>query len=135
LLLDAGLLERDEAAGRLSRRLSTGASAPAAAAWVDGFLTGEALLLVTDDALLAIIDEWLAGAPDAVFEDLLPLVRRTFSRYESAERRLIGQHLKALGTGGSVPGTDASASVDLERAAPAVATVARLLGLETGGVR
>ncbi|WP_076260019.1 DUF5682 family protein [Intrasporangium flavum] len=135
LLLDAGLLERDEAAGRLGRRLSTGASAPAAAAWVDGFLTGEALLLVTDDALLAIIDEWLTGAPDAVFEDLLPLVRRTFSRYENAERRLIGQHLRALGSGARAPGADAAASVDLERAAPAVATVARLLGLETGGVR
>ena len=135
LLLDAGLLERDVAAARLSRRLSTGASAPAAAAWVDGFLTGEALLLVTDDALLAIIDEWLTGAPDAVFEDLLPLVRRTFSRYENAERRLIGQHLRALGTGARAPEADASASVDLDRAAPAVATVARLLGLETGGVR
>jgi hypothetical protein len=133
LLLDAGQLARDEAAGRLSRRLSTGASAPATAAWVDGFLTGEALLLVTDDTLLALIDDWLAGVPDAVFEDLLPLVRRTFSRYEQAERRLIGRHLTALGTGGRADAEDAPASVDLERAAPAVATVARLLGLDTVG--
>jgi hypothetical protein len=132
LLLDVGLLERDEAAARLSRRLSTGASAPAAAAWVDGFLTGEALLLVTDDTLLAIIDEWLTGASDEVFEDLLPLVRRTFSRYETAERRLVGQHLRALGSGRRVD-AGADTSVDLVRAAPAVATVARLLGLAPPG--
>jgi hypothetical protein len=136
LLLDGALVSHDEAAARLSRRLSPGGGGPAAAAWLDGFLTGEALLLIHGDDLLSIIDEWLAGTPDETFEDLLPLVRRTFSRYQPAERRLIGEHLRELGAGGAHrPGDPASRRggedpVDLDRAAPAVAAVARLLGLE-----
>jgi hypothetical protein len=129
LLLDGGQLTHAEAAARLSRRLSPGTPAPAAAAWLDGFLTGEALLLIHGDDLLSIIDEWLVGASEEAFEDLLPLVRRTFSRYQPAERRLIGTHLRDLASGrpaASAPTT----SLDLDRAAPAIAAVARLLGLE-----
>ncbi len=128
LLLDAGELEHEEAARRLARRLSAGAPAPAAAAWLDGFLAGEALLLLHSDELLPIIDEWLVRVPEETFEDLLPLLRRTFSRFEPAERRLIGEHLRR--EGGRAQATEAAAGIDLERAAPAVATVARLLGLE-----
>lgn len=129
LLLDGGLLTHADAAARLSRRLSPGTPAPAAAAWLDGFLTGEALLLVHGDDLLSIIDEWLVGASEEAFEDLLPLVRRTFSRYQPAERRLIGTHLRDLASGTRTSPATAE-SIDLERAAPAVVAVARLLGLE-----
>jgi Family of unknown function (DUF5682) len=127
LLLDAGLLPSEEAARRLSRRLSTGADAEAGAAWLDGFLTGEALLLLHDDELLGIVDEWVAAVPEHVFEDLVPLLRRTFSRFEAAERRQIGVHLRDLGR----PRTTATTTgVDLERGRPAAELVARLLGLE-----
>ncbi|GAA1976672.1 DUF5682 family protein [Terrabacter lapilli] len=128
LLLDGALLTHADAAARLSRRLSPGTPAPAAAAWLDGFLTGEALLLIHGDDLLTIVDEWLAGATEETFEDLLPLVRRTFSRYQPAERRLIGTHLRDLASGTRTQAT--TASIDLDRAAPAIAAVARLLGLE-----
>lgn len=128
LLLDAGGLEPAEAARRLSRRLSPGADAPASAAWLDGFLAGEALLLLHTDELLDTIDDWLVGVSEETFEDLLPLVRRTFARYQPAERRLIGEHVREGGTRDRAP--QPSSAIDLARAAPAVATVARLLGLE-----
>ncbi|WP_034720300.1 DUF5682 family protein [Intrasporangium chromatireducens] len=132
LLLDAGELDRTTAGDRLSRHLSRAASGPAAAAWLDGFLTGEALLLLHDDDLLGIIDEWLTGIPEEAFEDVLPLVRRTFAQYQPPERRQLGQHLRRLGR--STPGTphagrDATDDVDLDRAGPAIAAVASLLGL------
>lgn len=130
MLLDGGLLAPDQAANRLSRRLSYGAAAPAAAAWLDGFLSGEVLLLLHDDTLLGLIDEWVAGIDEATFEDLLPLLRRTFSRYAPPERRQIGSHLRNLGTAESRQ--VAPVDLDLERAAPAVARVATLLGLEVG---
>jgi hypothetical protein len=126
-LLDAGLLSSDEAARRLSRRLSVGADAVAGAAWLDGFLTGEALLLLHDDDLLGVVDDWVASVQEQAFEDLLPLLRRTFSRFEAAERRQIGAHLRDLGL--PRPPTS-SAGIDLERGRPAMETVARLLGLE-----
>ncbi len=127
MLLDAGLLSSDEAARRMSRRLSVGADAVTGAAWLDGFLTGEALLLLHDDELLAVVDDWLMSVPEQVFEDLLPLLRRTFSRFESGERRQIGAHLRDLGRPrAAVP----SAEIDIERGRPAMELVARLLGLE-----
>ena len=36
----------------------------------------------------AIVDEWVSGIAEATFEDLLPLLRRTFSRFQPPERRL-----------------------------------------------
>lgn len=146
LLLDADEIDRDTAAARLSRHLSRATDGPAAAAWLDGFLAGEALLLLYGEDLLAIIDDWLASVPEEAFEDLLPLVRRTFARYQPAERRQIGAHLRGLerhtrkqgGPGQQThsqhpdgPRTSGAADdLDLRLAAPAVATVARLLGLE-----
>jgi hypothetical protein len=128
MLLDAGMLSADEAARRLSRRLSVAADTTAGAAWLDGFLTGEALLLLHDDVLLAVVDEWLASVPERAFDDLLPLLRRTFSRFESGERRQIGAHLKDLGKPrDSLSSTD----LDIERGLPAMELVARLLGLDT----
>jgi hypothetical protein len=127
MLLDADLLSADEAARRLSRRLSVGADAVAGAAWLDGFLSGEALLLLHDEELLEVIDGWVATVPEQVFEDLLPLLRRTFSRFEAAERRQIGAHLRDLD--GPRPAEQA-AEIDLERGRPALELVARLLGLE-----
>ena len=127
LLLDGGTLDTDEAARRLSRRLSPGANAPAAAAWLDGFLAGEAVLLLHDDALLEVIDGWVAGIGEETFEDLLPLLRRTFSRFEQPERRQLGQHLRDLGR--DRPRVE-SVELDLEQARPALDLVARLLGLE-----
>jgi hypothetical protein len=127
LLLDSGLLSSVEAASRLSRRLSVAADAVAGAAWLDGFLTGEALLLLYDDDLLGVVDEWVASVPEHVFEDLLPLLRRTFSRFASAERRRIGAHVRDRDRPRSpVP----AVGIDVERGRPAMELVARMLGLE-----
>jgi len=127
MLLDGTLIDSVEAVRRLSRRLSQTGSAPSSAAWLDGFLAGEALLLLHDDDLLGVIDSWVADIGEAAFEDLLPLLRRTFSRFEPPERRQIGQHLRDLGR--DKPVTLAT-DLDLDRARPAVDLVARLLGLE-----
>lgn len=62
LLLDAGRISAAEAGLRMSRALSAAAPAPAAAGWAEGFLAGSGLLLLHDDALLALADGWLARA-------------------------------------------------------------------------
>ena len=129
LLLDLGRIDQEEAAVRMSRRLSPAAPAPAAAAWLDGFLSGESVLLVHDPELLGIVDGWVGGVGDETFEDLLPLLRRTFSRFEPPERRAIGEEVVRLGSGATAE-RDPTRLLDLDRAAPAVARVAALLGLE-----
>ncbi len=131
LLLDSGRIDQGDAAARMSRRLSLGAPAADGAAWLDGFLSGESVLLVHDPALLAIVDSWVAGISEHVFEDLLPLLRRTFSRYAAPERRSIAEQVRRLGTaGGPVPA--AESAYDLDRALPAVERVAALLGIGVG---
>lgn len=127
LLLDADRLDPQDVAARLSRRLSVAAPAPAAAAWLDGLLSGDAALLVYDPHLLRIVDDWIAGVDDEVFDDVLPLLRRTFSAFSKAERREIGEQVSRAAPGG--PAADAGA-VDFDAAAPAIRTMARILGWE-----
>lgn len=126
LLLDAGAIDRDVVESRMSRRLSLAADPADAAAWLDGFLGGEAVLLLHDAALLGIVDAWVSGVDASVFDDLLPLLRRTFSAFPAAERRHLGAHLARGGASGPPPAAD----VDDARALPAVLAAARMLGLE-----
>ena len=124
ILLDLGAVAVDVVAPRMSRRLSRAADAVAGAAWVDGFLDGDAELLVHDATLLGLVDEWVAGVAEESFDDLLPLLRRTFSRFEPAERRRVGQRLR------HGPRAEAAVvGVDEQRGLAAARTVAELLGL------
>lgn len=125
LLLDSGAIDAATAAERMSRRLSVGAPAAAGAAWLDGFLEGDALLLLHDPALLGLVDDWVAGVDERTFEDLLPLLRRAFGRFSAAERRQVGHRLRT-------PGDPRAGSTDLDlpRGLPAARAVARLIGLE-----
>jgi hypothetical protein len=127
LLLDAGLLDGGHVADSLSRRLSLAAPAPAAAAWLDGLLSGDASLLVYDPRLLAIVDGWISGVDEEVFDDVLPLLRRTFSAFSRPERREIGEQVSRAGNAGTA---DGEATLDMDAAGPAVRTMARYLGWE-----
>jgi hypothetical protein len=133
LLLDASVFSRGEANRRLSRALSRGTPAASAAAWLDGFLGNDAILLLHDDPLLATIDDCVTAAPADVFDDLLPLLRRTFSSFSGPERRAIGEHVGRRGAGGA-PGAPGTATVDddvvRDRAELIVPKVLALLGLE-----
>lgn len=128
LLLDAGVLT--DVPDRMARAVSAGAAPARAAAWVEGFLSEGGLVLVHDDALLRLVDAWVAGLPAEAFTSVLPLLRRAFGEFAAAERRAIGERVRHLPDAPSArPGDD---PVDLVRAAPATATVLRILGLEAG---
>ncbi|MBK1783305.1 DUF5682 family protein [Prauserella cavernicola] len=131
LLLDAGLLDVDEAGRRLSRRLSPGADAVSAAAWLEGFLSGEAALLIHEPELLAVVDRWAGEVEGDVFDRLLPLLRRTFSTFTAAERRGIGERVAQLGRGGTAPADSGDTGIDTARAARVVPRILELLGSDT----
>ena len=95
LLLDAGVYRGEEAARRMWRALSPGTGPSEAAAWVEGFLEGSGLLLVHDDALWSVLDGWVTGLPEESFTTCLPLLRRTFAGFPAAERRQIGERVRA----------------------------------------
>ena len=51
------------------------------------------MVLVHDERLLSIIDEWVCSLTRDTFEQVCPIARRTFSTFEKPERRQIGEKL------------------------------------------
>jgi uncharacterized protein DUF5682 len=98
LLRDEAQLSTTDVAARMSRTVSVGTPPASAAAWIEGFLSGGGLLLAHDEALLALVDSWLAGIAPDTFVDVLPLLRRTFSTFAPPERRTIGERARHVGT-------------------------------------
>ncbi|MFH8560537.1 DUF5682 family protein [Streptomyces sp. NPDC017988] len=137
LLLDGGELAGDEVARLMGLALSRGSEPAEAAAWIEGFVgggSGGGMLLVHDERLLGLVDDWLSGVSDDAFIDVLPLLRRTFSAYEPGVRRTLGELVRrgAPGAGpvvggGGVPGF--GEVIDAARADAAVPTVRLLLGM------
>ena len=80
-----------QVAQALSLHLSAGAEAARAAAWLDGFLNRNAVVLLHDTQVWQLVDAWLASLGEDHFVRVLPLVRRTFSAFEANERRELGQ--------------------------------------------
>jgi hypothetical protein len=125
LLLDAGRLDAAEVRRRLRLPLTVGTPPAHAAAWVEGFLAGGGLLLVHDDALLELVDAWLADVPAEAFEAVLPLLRRTFGTFESGERRAIGERVAGPRAAGAHAAVTA---IDEERAVSVLPMLSALLG-------
>ncbi|MFE9920288.1 DUF5682 family protein [Streptomyces sp. NPDC005774] len=139
LLLDDGELGQNEAARQMGLVLSSPGTAPAdAATWIEGFVggSGGGLLLVHDERLLGLVDAWLAGVPAEAFTDVLPLLRRTFSVYESGARRTLGELVRrgpgapsgSAATGFGAPGF--ASGLDSGRADAVLPVVRLLLGLD-----
>ena len=131
LLLDAGALSAEEAARRLSLALSPGTAPAHAAAWIEGFLSGGGTVLVHDDVLLRVLDDWVAEVGGDGFRDALAVLRRTFATFAAAERRQIGERLARAGAGGRTAAA-ADGELDEARAAQVLPLLARILGVERG---
>lgn len=128
LLHDAGD-DPTHAQRRFAAALSLGADVPRAAAWIDGFLVGSALVLLHDTRLWQLIHEWIASLSPDRFDAVLPMLRRTFSRFPSAERRQLGDRIRHVAHPAALH-THADAHFNHDRAAKAVATVKMILGGE-----
>ncbi len=131
LLLDAGRLDDSEAARRFGLALSTANDPIQAAAWVDGFLRGSGQLLVHDETLWSLIDNWVSALTGVAYAALLPLLRRTFATFTPPERRQIGERVQR-GPGvapRAAPGV--SHDVDRARAECVLPVLEKLLGLKT----
>jgi hypothetical protein len=131
LLLDAGRLDVTEAGRRMALVLTVGVPVNRAAAWIEGFLAGDGLLLVHDERLLRLVDGWLTGIPPEAFVEVLPLLRRTFSEYPAPARRQIGERAVRLGAPARDPGDPGASGgdgVDEERGDLVMPTVGVLLG-------
>jgi Family of unknown function (DUF5682) len=112
-LLDIGQLKAEDAARHMGLMLSPGTEAWQAAMWIEGFLSGSGLLLVHDPKLLKVVHQWVAGIGQEQFEELVPVLRRTFGAFPKPERRQIGQ---ALTQRSNQPGERGKSFSDLDEA-------------------
>ena len=97
----------------------------AAAHWLEGFLKGSGALLIYDIALWRILDKWVEQLPIQDFQQILPMLRRTFADFSSPER----QKMLELAQNGKIAATKIKGDVFDKRAAIVIPTVKLLLGV------
>ncbi|MBL7797588.1 MAG: hypothetical protein JNJ90_13915 [Saprospiraceae bacterium] len=99
LLFEQKAKTAGETAVAMRYRLSHAQPPMEAAQWLEGFLHGSGLLLLHQPVLWQILDDWVRGVPEPDFPELLPLLRRTFSRFSGPER----EKMLDLARSGSAP--------------------------------
>lgn len=87
ILFDKKVIDTEVAATYMHLSLSKGNEALFGAQWVEGFLNGSGLLLIYNEALWRIVDNWLDSLAEERFMDILPILRRTFSNFSHPERQ------------------------------------------------
>lgn len=128
ILYDKGEWTAEGTAEHMAYSLSTGQHAQDSAHWIQGFLSGSGLLLIHMPALWNIIDNWVNEMPFEKIENLLPLLRRTFSSFSPSER----QKMLTMAQQGQIHTTvteDESLEFNNERAEQVLPTLKLLLGI------
>ena len=94
LLFDAQVITGAQTSLAFSFALSKGNETRDAAGWLEGFLKGSGVILLYDENLWQILYVWLEGLREENFIELLPILRRTFSKYEVSDRKKLGEKAK-----------------------------------------
>ena len=130
VILDVGRLNIEEAATQMSLALSTANEPTEASAWIEGFLKGSGLLLLHDEELWQVLDEWVMSLSEDNFINILPLLRRTFSTFSPSERRQMGEKVKG-GNSGNLGLTNVFSDDNFsqERAEKVLPLLTELLGI------
>lgn len=94
MLLDKGEIDPEVAASHMSLALSAASDPETSVVWLEGFLEGSGLLLIHNATLWRILDGWLGSLKGESFQEVLPLLRRTFAAFTPPERQQMGQLAK-----------------------------------------
>lgn len=131
LLCDAKILNTEGVTIKLGLALSTGNEPNYSAGWIEGFLKGSGMILLYDDALWNLLYKWVAELTEESFMILIPILRRTFSKFEVGERRHLGEKAKrgVVFTQNNTSQDVDNQSFNIELAEKPLALVARLLAL------
>jgi hypothetical protein len=130
LLFDQKLFTAEETGRRMGLALTPAVDPAQATAWIEGFLRGSGLILLHNEELLQILDNWIASLKGETFSQLLPLQRRTFSTFSAPERRQIGEQLKRKGSGATTRSVTELAGIEEDRAGKVLPLAAQILGLQ-----
>lgn len=134
LLFDKGALSPEQTATQMQYALSAAEQPDHAGAWIEGFLQGSGMMLLYDDKLWQVVDNWVGGLSEINFISLLPLLRRTFATFPFGERRKIGERVtygnNPLNSTAKLSATTSDTELDTEQAAQVLPLMTQLLGLQ-----
>ncbi len=126
LLRDDETLPADAVVAQMQLALSSATGPDYAAAWLEGFLRDSGEVLLYDDALWELLNQWVKNLHPANFDQLLPLLRRTFSTFHAPDRKRIGERAKQQ----EVVESPATLEIDPERAMNVLPVFKQLLGID-----
>ncbi|MCB0527318.1 MAG: hypothetical protein KDC65_02515 [Saprospiraceae bacterium] len=131
LLFDKGLRTATQTGDAMHYHLSHAQAPAEAAQWIEGFLYGSGLLLLHQQELWQTLDRWVREMPDEHFIELLPLLRRSFSRFPDPER----QKMLDLVKSGGQPKSAAVSATDWDsaRAEGVLALTKKIFGTPASG--
>jgi hypothetical protein len=130
LLADYKLLEDDALVRVFHFAMSSATEPDKAAAWLEGFLKGSGTILLIDNDLWNLVNNWVSTLDEETFTRVLPLLRRTFANFSSPERKKLGEKVKTGGSGTPVKRVAAS-GIQEERAKQGIPVIMQLLGIKS----
>lgn len=110
--------------------------------WFEGFLENSGTVLLLDEVLWGMVNSFICNLDQESFQQILPIMRRTFSSFEQNERTQLGQKAKAFDPDKAVTssqnvgarlanlGQDESGLPDDKWARPVINLVCSFLGID-----
>lgn len=130
LLNDKKEIAPEEMQNTLCFYSSSGNTPADTAYWFEGFLHGSGSVLLLDDHLWNLVNNWICAQDKDTFLELLPILKRTFSEYSPTERRKLGEKAKACRTENAPIKTSTTLTYDDEEASQVIPLVSKLLGID-----
>lgn len=98
LLIDHQCLRDVMAENKLHANLSKSVPPTKVAMWLEGFLRGSGMIILLDNFLFQLLYDWVNDLEPLEFQEILPLLRRSFAKLMPAERKKIGAKIKSYTT-------------------------------------
>jgi hypothetical protein len=131
ILSENSFFQQETVAKKFAFALSPAQEVGYAAAWLEGFLQGSGTILLLDENLWNILNNWVIQLEEDIFIQLLPVLRRSFATFSKPERRKLGEKAKSGGNGVGVrTGVSSEAGFNHERASLTLDIVGQLLGIQ-----
>ncbi|MCQ2974872.1 MAG: DUF5682 family protein [Bacteroidales bacterium] len=100
LIYNKGEISMQKMQNAINYYTSKANSANDMAYWLEGFLKMSGTVLVVDDNLWNIVNQWIKSLDNETFIILLPILRRTFCKFSQSEKTKLGEKAKNYGESG-----------------------------------
>ena len=129
LLSEYKIIVGEELIRIFSFHMSAANAPDISAAWLEGFLKGSGSVLLVDEDLWQLVNQWVSQLDEQVFNQVLPLLRRTFANFSSPERKKLGEKAKSGKTTSSISFVYET-DIDLERAKKGIPVMLKIFGFK-----